>query len=199
MPQDNYNFAEPPELSGLYASTEQTEFLSHEIAAYLHARYGDGAVIGYETAEEQTQLADDIADFLDDFDTWLEAADSAIAANESLPEGEQLPVPAPPTLPDRPGESWQSRLIRLVLKIAIELLIRWLRNRKKHDKNKGPDEIAAYIKAAFCREKIVGEETVLTSVLERVAEQRDVKVSFLDGKLAFFPGTLMWDVDELEE
>lgn len=91
----------------------------------------------------------DFSSLITSFDTYAGLLETwfttAVAAS-----GNDLPIPAPPSVPALPGSSLPQILIGILLRIGIRVLVDWLR--KKLDSGTDAKELTAVLRKAFIGE-----------------------------------------------
>lgn len=115
---------------------------NHEMSKNLY----DMNVAGFEWRQTEDS---DISSIISDFDTysgnlvtWFESAVEA--------SNDDLPIPAPPTVPALPGSPLPGIIISIIARIIVKILVDWLG--RKLDPNTEAKEIAQILKKAFIGE-----------------------------------------------
>lgn len=192
MPYYTLGVASPGTFTYVEGQTEYTERLSHTILTILSDLSGSNARLPFTDNSEVAAIETDLSTTIAEVAAWLDSVDSVIQSNEET--GGDLPIPAPPTVPAPVGEPLWLRIVKMCIKLAIELVLWWLRNRKKNTKNKDVTEFLDLFKAAFTYEWTDTEDVVhLVSVLKRVAEANEIQINFEDGRFVVYPMSLSVD------
>ena len=174
--------------------TKQTEFLSWQLSRHLESMSTAGAIIEFVSNTEMGALETDISAYLQSIEDWVDSADAAIAAVEGT--GNPPAIPDPPDLPVTPGEPLWMVILKMALRLLASLLLEWWRDRKKQNKNKGSDELVSAFKKAWLGIRDVQGTPTEYPLLQRVVDERNVKVSINDDQVVFWPGAMSIDVDE---
>lgn len=135
---DVYSLGDP----GTFDITDKTDPMyyvaryNHEMSKNLY----DMDQAGFKWRQDE---ASDISGIMSDFDTYGNSLETwfttAVAASN-----DELPVPAPPTLPTLPSNPISGIIVSILTRLAIRIVVDWLR--KKLDPDTESKEIAQILK-----------------------------------------------------
>jgi hypothetical protein len=189
------NVSAPAAFSYTPGQTQFTEELSHELLSLLSTLSANDAQVAYTSLAESTALDTDLSTYIASVGTWLETIDAEIEAAQAL--GEEPTLTGVPALPVNPGEPTWIVVVKFVLKVAVEIFLAWLRNRKKNRENVDVKEFIEYFRAAFLWEYTDGQGTDhMLSVLNRIANENEMAISFNDGAIKIYPKAMSIDLDD---
>lgn len=127
---------------------------SHEMSANFYDLAQSGFVWRQSENSDYSALVTSFDTYAGLLETWFT---TAVAAS-----GNDLPIPAPPSVPALPGSSLPQILIGILMRIGIRVLVDWLR--KKLDSGTDAKELTAVLRKALIGE-IDSEEYPLVELL----------------------------------
>jgi len=131
---------------------------SHEMSVNYYNLQTAGFVWRQEENSDYSALIATFDTYAGSLDTWFT---TAVAAS-----GNDLPIPAPPSVPALPGSSLPQILIGILMRIGIRVLVDWLR--KKLDSGTDAKELTSVLRQAFIGENGESEEFPLLELLAKV-------------------------------
>jgi hypothetical protein len=172
--------------------TKYTEELSFWLQKNLY--FASGSWLPKVVESEKSAVSWDYGTLPSDIAAWLVGVDAEV---KLASEEERDPVFSNlPSIPDGTGEPYQDMIIKVLVKLVIEIFLHWWQKRKENKVLPPGENMYELVKTLFGQtyEDEEGEEH-LVSLLQRVAEERDVRVDFNDGVIRVYPGSLSVDVD----
>jgi hypothetical protein len=109
---------------------------AHEMSVNYYNLQTEGFVWRQEEDSDYSTLISSFDTYAGNLDTWFT---TAVAAS-----GNDLPIPAPPSVPALPGSSLPQILISILMRIGIRVLVDWLR--KKLDSGTDAKEITSVLR-----------------------------------------------------
>lgn len=131
---------------------------SHEMSKNFYDLQQDGFVWRQSENSDYSALITSFDTYAGSLETWFT---TAVAAS-----GNELPIPAPPSVPALPGSSLPQILIGILMRIGIRVLVDWLR--KKLDSGTDAKELTAVLRKALIGENGESEEFPLIELLAKV-------------------------------
>lgn len=174
--------------------TKYTEQLSWFLLRHLEEATTANALLFFVDETEEEAIDYDVTPYLIAFTAWLADVDAEIALAETQEREPNLP--APPEFPTVPAEPLWMQILKMAIKLGIQLLVEWLRNRKKHEKNKDASEVVDWFKQAFLRKIPDGQGGYYYyPILGKIEDERNVKVSINEDQVIFWPGAMSVDLE----
>lgn len=162
---------------GTFDITDKTDPLYY-IARFSHEMSQNFYNLQTEGFVWRQDESSDIASIISDFDTYATSLESwftsAVAASN-----DDLPIPAPPSVPALPGSPLLGIILSVLVRILIRIFVDWLR--KKLDPATEALEIARVLKKALLKQGPTEEyslvellaNTPLEIILSRIGEYQD--------------------------
>lgn len=131
---------------------------SHEMSENFYNMQQEGFVWRQSENSDYSALITSFDTYAGLLETWFT---TAVAAS-----GNDLPIPAPPSVPALPGSSLPQILIGILMRIGIRVLVDWLR--KKLDSGTDAKELTAVLRKALIGVNGESEEFSLLELLANI-------------------------------
>ncbi len=131
---------------------------SHEMSRNFYDLQQDGFVWRQSENSDYSSLITSFDTYAGSLETWFT---TAVAAS-----GNELPIPAPPSVPALPGSSLPQILMGILMRIGIRVLVDWLR--KKLDSGTDAKELTALLRQALIGVNGESEEFPLLELLSSI-------------------------------
>lgn len=185
----------PDTFSYVDGQTKFTEQLSHALLTVLSTLSTNDAQIPYTSLAETQAITTDMSSYVTSVITWIDGLDTAIATADAA--GTEPTLDNPPALPVNPSEPLHVVIIKMVLKVVVEVVLAWLRNRKKNTGNKDISEVLQVLKVGLTQTFTdSGGTEHMISILQRIADENEMQITFNDGAISIWPKSMSIDFDE---
>jgi hypothetical protein len=138
-------------------ATYWTEWLSYTLLKNIENMAGASFTVEQVESTDFDTVEGVISTWESDFDTWLDSAATASAS--------ELPIPAPPSLPDLGdmGGNLKNFLLSAITQIGIKLVVRWIKG--KFDSGSDFSEVAQILRSGLLFENAEGDPSPLLELL----------------------------------